>query len=123
MKKYLFLVISILGLLGIISVHADDLKNISFDYCDTTGNILQYTLDPSTETGICYILSNNSDQEVAMKINFIDGTFTNDQRQNRACLDENAKQDFGQYVSAYNELITLTGGESTTQTAKLLYPQ
>jgi hypothetical protein len=58
-----------------------------------------------------------------MKINFIDGTFTNDQRQNRACLDETAKENFGQYISAYNQLITLTGGERSQQNAQLQYPQ
>lgn len=104
------------------NTRADELKNISLDYCDTTGNVLQYTVEPEVQTGICYSLTNNSDQVVTMKVNFIDGTYTNDQRQNKACLDETAKTNFGQYVSKYSETVTLTWGETKMQSAKLLYP-
>lgn len=69
------------------------------------------------------MLTNNSTQEVTMKINFVDGTFTNDQRQNRACLDEVTKENFGQYITTYDELVTLSGGESKQEMAQLMYPQ
>ncbi len=123
MKKYALRVFASLSLLGILPTYADGLKNISLDFCDITGNILQYAMDPWTHTGICYVVSNSSDQETTMKINFIDGTFTNDQRQNRACLDETSKENFGQYVSAYTQLITLTWGERRQEMAQLSYPQ
>lgn len=105
------------------SFAADSLRNISLDFCDTTGNIVQYTLDPWVKTGICYTVSNTSTENITMKINFVDGTFTNDQRQNRACLDEVAKENFGQYVTKYTDTITLTGGETKQKKAQLLYPQ
>ena len=96
------------SLLAIVPTHADNLKSISLDYCDTTGNVLKYTIDPGVQTGICYTVSNSSAQEVKMKINFIDGTFTNDQWQNKTCLNEDAKENFGQYVSEYEQLVTLS---------------
>ncbi len=125
MKKYLLLFASFLALWAgsIISVHADDLQNISLDYCNATGNILHYTLQTDTQTGICYTLSNTSDHAFIVKVNFIDGTFTNDQRQNRACLDESSKENFWQYVTGYEQSVTLSGGENKTETALLQYPQ
>ncbi len=123
MKKYLLLLMLSFSLLAIVPTYADNLKHISLNYCDTTGNVLQYTMDPGESKDICYTVSNSSPQEVTMKINFIDGTFTNDQWQNKTCLNEDAKENFGQYVSEYEQLVTLSWWESRSQTAKLFYPQ
>ena len=109
-------------LVMIAPVYADALKNISLDYCAVTGNILPYSIETNVDTGICYTITNSSDQKITMKVNFVDGTFTNDQWQNRACLDESAKENFGQYVTKYKTTITLSGGETKTETARLLYP-
>ncbi|MEI7919847.1 MAG: hypothetical protein WCH65_06885 [bacterium] len=107
-KNILFLLVMSIAIL-IAPVYADALKSISLEYCTTTGNILPYTIETDVKTGICYTVTNTSDQEIVMKINFVDGTFTNDQRQNRACLDESAKENFGQYVSKYKQTLTLSG--------------
>ena len=125
MKTRIFSLLGLFSLIAgsLLTVHADDLQSISLDYCATTGNVLHYTLETDTETGICYTLTNTSDHQVTVKVNFIDGTFTNDQRQNKACLEESTKENFGQYVTDYQELVTLTGGESKTQIAKLRYPK
>gem|GEM_PF-1314348 len=123
MKKNIFLFIGISVLVMIAPVYADALKSISLDYCAVTGNILPYTINTTVETGICYTVTNTSNQEITMKINFVDGTFTNDQWQNRACLDESAKENFGQYVTNYEKTVTLSSGETKTETATLLYPE
>jgi len=124
MKKYLIASFFLLtAMTALPSFAVDALRSISLDFCDATGNVLQYTLEPWVKTGICYTVSNASTENVTMKINFVDGTFTNDQRQNRACLDEVAKENFGQYVAKYTDTITLTGGETKQKKAQLLYPQ
>jgi len=102
---------------------ADDLAYVSLDYCDTPENVLQYQLDPGIETGICYTLSNGTNHEVTIKLSFVDGTFTNDQRQNKACLSETDRDNFWRYVHDYNQFITLKAGESIKQDAKLMYPK
>lgn len=101
---------------------ADDLANVSLNYCTTANNILQYQLTPGTETGICYTLSNGSKTPVTIKLWFIDGTFTNDQRQNKACLSDADTINFWQYVTGYDTLVTLQPGETLKKNAVLLYP-
>lgn len=103
-------------------VYADDLSNVSLTYCDTTENALQYQLVPGVETGICYNLSNGSTSPVTVKLSFIDGTFTNDQWQNKACLSDVDTENFWQYVTGYDQIVTLKPGETIKKEAKLLYP-
>lgn len=102
---------------------ADDLAYVSLEYCDTQENILQYQIDPEVETGICYTLSNGSRNPVTVKLSFVDGTFTNDQRQNKACLSDADTENFWRYVTAYDELITLNPWEAIKKEAKLMYPK
>jgi len=92
MKKLLLLLPVVITFTSL--VHADDLANVSLDYCTTTENTLQYQIDPEVETGICYNLSNASTTPVTIKLSFIDGTFTNDQRQNKACLSDTDTENF-----------------------------
>ena len=42
-----------------------------------------------------------------MKIVFVDGGFTNDQRKNKSCGLEGDVKMFGQYVTGYEQTITL----------------
>lgn len=80
-------------------------------------------MDPGTETGICYTLSNASKKSVTIKLSFIDGTFTNDQRQNKACLSDADVENFGKYVTDYDQLVTLKAGETIKKEATLSYPE
>lgn len=75
-------------------VHADNLADISLNFCDTPENTLQYQIDPGAETGICYTLSNGGKNTVTVKLSFVDGTFTNDERQNKACLSDTDTENF-----------------------------
>ena len=120
MKKLLLLLPVVITFTSL--VHADDLANVSLDYCTTTENTLQYQIDPEVETGICYNLSNASTTPVTIKLSFIDGTFTNDQRQNKACLSDTDTENFWKYVTSYDQLVTLKAGETIKKDAKMLYP-
>jgi hypothetical protein len=118
----------LIGLLSVLlvtgsCVFADDLANVSLEYCDTPEKTLQYQMDPGTETGICYTLSNASKKSVTIKLSFIDGTFTNDQRQNKACLSDADVENFGKYVTDYDQLVTLKAGETIKKEATLSYPE
>lgn len=120
MKKFLLLLPLVIVFFS--RTRADDLANVSLSYCDTAENTLQYQIDPGSETGICYNLSNASKTPVTVKLSFIDGTFTNDQRQNKACLSDADVENFWKYVTSYDQLVTLKAGETIKKEAKLLYP-
>ncbi len=102
-------------------VYADKEINVSLDFCGTSANALTYHIDAGVETGICYVFSNHSNSPVTIKIWFVDGTFTNDQQQNKACLSDTAGEKFWKYVTNYDQLLTIKAGETIKKEAKLLY--
>ena len=96
MKKYIFALIYLtIVVLNRSSTFANNLGGVSLSFCNTTGNLLNYTIEPGRISDICYTLTNNSKENLIIKINFVDGTYTNDKRQNRACLGENETKNFG----------------------------
>lgn len=102
--------------------HADDLSNITLNYCDTPENTVQYTLFPGAITGICYTFSNSANTPVTIKVLFVDGTFTNDQQQNKACLGDTERDNFWQYVTGYDQVVTVNPGETIKKEAQIFYP-
>lgn len=51
------------------------------------------------EEDICMYLSNGWLSPVTIKVNFVDGTITNDSDQKKACQPESTKERFGKYIS------------------------
>lgn len=122
MKKILWLLF--VTMMTIVAyTFGDDLAYVSVDYCDTPENTLHLHVDPLTETGICYAISNNSKHTLTVKVWFVDGTFTNDQWQNKACLSDTDVENFWKYVTDYDQLITLDPGETIKKQATLIYPK
>jgi len=124
MKKIISFVMLSFAVLLFISVNADDLSSVWVKFCDpTVGENLTYTLQPGTETGICYVMTNNSKSDLMMRVAFVDGGFTNDQRKNKACQLETDVKMFWQYVTWYQQTITLKGWSSVTGNALLNFPE
>lgn len=119
MKKLLW--IFPLVVLFIWRTSANSLTNISLDFCATTKGTLTYHINAGTETGICYTIANHAEVPVTIKLWFIDGTFTNDQQQNKACLSDTDRENFWKYVTGYDQLITLKVGETVKKEAKIMY--
>jgi len=92
MKKILW-ILPIVLLFGFANAQTD-LAYVSLDYCDAPENLLSLQVDPGTETGVCYTLANGTNRELTIKLSFVDGTFTNDQRQNKACLSDKDTENF-----------------------------
>ncbi len=84
-----------------------ELKNIDVNFCEQWSNKqMNYTVEPWKKLNICLQITNNSNSWATVNLGFIDGTFTNDQRKNRAC--ELSKIDkFGKYMTGYDTLISL----------------
>ncbi len=118
-------------LIGLLSVFfivggyvlADDLANVSLNFCATSENTVQYQVDPGAETGICYTLSNGAKKPITIKLSFVDGTYTNDQWQNKACLSDADVENFGKYVTDYDQTIVLKPGETIQKDALVRYPE
>ncbi len=123
MKKLIGLILGTSILVSASVLANNDLAQISVEYCTTPENTLTYQIDPGTQTGICYMISNASSRKITVNIWFVDGTFTNDQWQNKACLSQHDTEQFGQYVSGYESTITLQPGETIRQEAILSYPK
>jgi len=119
MKKILLLLP--LVILFIWTTHAGDIMDISLDFCTTKENTVTYRIESWVETGICYTISNHSNAPVDLKVWFVDGTFTNDQQQNRACLNDSDREKFWKYVTGYDQFVTLQAQETIKKEATLLY--
>jgi len=112
---------------------AESLGDVDIQFCNNlsgqlqswsivSGNILYYRIGLNQLGDICYTVSNASLQDAWIKISFVDGTFTNDQRQNKACLSDADTQYFGQYVTGYEALIAISWGQLLQKNAKFIYP-
>lgn len=115
-------------------VAADSLSAVNIDFCNnesgsvqqsgviiSSGNML-YKVAIQEKGDICYKISNTAATDVFLKVGFVDGTFTNDQWKNRACLSDADTQDFGQYVTGYQSLIALSGLQVIENKANFTYP-
>lgn len=120
MKKILRLLL--VAIIGIWQAQGADLTNVSLSYCGTSQNTLSYKIAPWIETGICYTIVNHSSIPVTVKILFVDGTFTNDEQKNKACLGDTEGKNFWKFVSWYDQIVQIQPGETVKKEAKLLYP-
>ena len=78
---------------------SSQVQNIQVDFCGEAGKTKTYEVAAGESQDICLEIRNVSDQDIMMSLDFVDGTYTNDQRKNRACMDNNQKELFGQYVT------------------------
>lgn len=97
------------------------IENVSIDFCGTSKSTILYRMDAGKETDVCYTIKNDSAIPVQVKIWFVDGTYTNDQQQNKACLGDVNVEKFWKQVSGYDQFVSLKAGESLKKSAKILY--
>lgn len=127
------LVVAFCAFFGVSFSSADSLGEVDINFCDqgswtiasgmyVSGANLFYKIWVAQEWNICYTITNKSLQNVFVKISFVDGTFTNDQWKNKACLSDTDIQYFGQYVTWYQQLVALSGWTSVSQNARFTYP-
>lgn len=138
---------SLLWFLPVISffwfVLADALGDVDISFCNNTPitdwsgnvitwniqswvvvswNVMSYKIWVAQEWNICYVISNKSQKDTSFKISFVDWTFTNDQWQNKACLSDSDVKYFGQYVTWYENILTVSWLQTIQKTAKFNYP-
>jgi hypothetical protein len=106
------------------AIQSQQLQDINVDFCATPGiKSVDYTISLWEIAPICLQLSNKSDTDVTVNLWFVDGTVTNDERQNPACGLDSDIVFFGQYVSGYNNNILLQKQTTQIQYAYISYPK
>ncbi len=101
-----------------------DLSQIEIDFCDRPGEKnIEYTLVPGWKQDVCFKASNASDRDIEVTIWFVDGWFTNDQRKNKACMQQGEDENFWQYVTWYMETFTVLAKNILFQHATIQLPK
>lgn len=121
-------IVSLLGMNHVAFAQSDQTTNIravKARYCNDPNNPQAKRLFLETESWvpeeICIDFINESDAPATIGINFVDGTITDDNSQNKACLAEWQKQNFWQYVSDYPDTVYIAPRGTTRINATLLY--
>jgi len=65
---------------------------------------LFFEADTNTPYDLCMYVNNNGPTDVDVILNFVDGTITADDSQNKACQPEGTKTNFGQHVDYISEV-------------------
>ena len=64
----------------------EEVQNIDIKFCENDAKTKQYTFFAGQSQDICLEIRNTADKDILLSWDFVDGTLTNDQRKNRACL-------------------------------------
>lgn len=100
-----------------------EVQNIEVKFCGSDAKTKKYNIIAGEEKDICLEIINSADKDVLISMDFVDGTFTNDQWKNRACMDNNAKEKFGQYITGIENSFVVPAKSSIIKHAKLDYPK
>ncbi|HMS91782.1 MAG TPA: hypothetical protein PKC87_06160, partial [Candidatus Absconditabacterales bacterium] len=101
-----------------------DLAQIEIDFCNKPGQkAIIYTLASKGRQDICLKARNMSTKDIQATIEFVDGTVTNDQRQNKACMQQGENQKFGKYVTGFTASFTIPANSTITHHATFTLPK
>ena len=101
-----------------------DLSQIAIDFCDKPEEkSIEYAVAQWEAQDVCYKTTNYSDKDIIVNIGFVDGTFTNDQRKNKACLQQGENEHFGKYVTGYQETFTVSANNISYHHATVQLPK
>lgn len=100
-----------------------EVQSIEINFCESLSKTKEYIITAGDPTDICLEAENTSEKDIAVSLDFVDGTFTNDQRKNRACLDSNQKEIFGQYITGNQKILLVPAKSSLRTHATLHYPK
>lgn len=129
-------IITAVGLLPVIDTYAQgldqsvtNLGDVVIRFCNEDaqaepGKMKSLFLDVDTETDqdICIYVNNSGPTDVDVQLNFVDGTISADDGQNKACQPEGTKSQFWQYVDFIDEVLTVEAGTTLETHANLKFP-
>jgi hypothetical protein len=82
-----------------------------------------YTLTPGWVQDVCLKATNFSKKDIEVTIEFVDGSFTNDQWKNKACMQKWENKKFWQYVTGFTSSFTVQANNLIYQHAKIQLPK
>lgn len=100
-----------------------EVQSIEVNFCGEVGKTKKYTVIAGEEKDICLEITNNADKDILVSMDFVDGTVTNDQWKNRACMDNNKKEKFGQYISGIENTFVVPAKGNIIKHPQVLYPK
>lgn len=101
-----------------------DLAQIEIDFCDKPWEkAITYPLAPGWIQDICLQANNMSDKDIVVTIGFVDGTVTNDQRKNKACMQQGEDKNFWHYVTGFTPSFTIPANDISFHHAKFFLPE
>ncbi len=101
-----------------------DISQVEIDFCDKPGEkTVAYTLAPGWIQDICMQANNASSKDIEVTIWFVDGTVTNDQRKNKACMQQGEDKNFWQYVTWFTSSFIIPANDFVYQHAKFILPK
>ncbi len=112
--------------------HAWSIGDVSLKFCETlSGGLndlfctshLSLDMNQEEERDIWMKITNGSHDVMNIKLNFVDGTVTNDSEHKKACKDEWNTQAFAKFVHFDSDIIHLNPGETVEKHATLKFPK
>ncbi|MCX6824836.1 MAG: hypothetical protein NTY80_01310 [candidate division SR1 bacterium] len=100
-----------------------EVQNIEVKFCENDSKTKKYIITAGQQQDICLEISNSMDKDILVSMSFVDGALTNDQWKNRACLGNDQKEKFGQYVTGIENSFIVPANVNIIKHAQLLYPQ
>lgn len=101
-----------------------DLSQIDIEFCDKPGEkAISYTFAPGWIQDVCLKANNVSDKDIEATIEFVDGTVTNDQRKNKACMQQGQNTLFWQYVTGFTASFMIPANDTSLHHAKIQLPK
>lgn len=101
-----------------------DLSQIEIDFCDKPGEkSVVYSISPWWTQDMCFKATNTSSKDVEVTIEFVDGTVTQDQRKNKACMQQGQNKIFWQYVTWFTASFIVPANNIMYQHAKFIVPK
>lgn len=102
----------------------DDISQVEIIFCDEhQKKSIRYIFSPGWYQDICFTATNISDKDIEINIWFVDGTVTNDQQQNKACMQQWENKKFWQYVTWFFTSFTVPANGFVSKHANLMLPK
>lgn len=100
-----------------------EVQSIEVSFCENDAKTKIYQITAGEKQDICLKIENTADKDIEVVVDFVDGTFTNDQWKNRACLDSNQKEKFGQYITGNKSSLIVPAKSSIITHTNMQYPR
>lgn len=101
----------------------EEVQTINVKFCENDAKSKQYTFFAGEKQDICLQIDSTAGKEILLSMDFVDGAVTNDQRKNKACLDNSQKTNFGQYVSGVEPSFVVPARWSIIKRATIQFPE